>query len=77
MPIMQEFTLDLTRDICPMTFVKARRLIDGMRPGEEAVLRVSSGEPLENLPRSIEELGHKMLGITPDGEYYLLRFSKV
>ncbi len=76
MPSMQAVTIDITQDICPMTFVKARRLIDSMRAGEQGILRISSGEPLENLPRSIEELGHKVLGIAPDGQYYLLTFIK-
>lgn len=68
--------LDITRDICPMTFVKARRLIDTMVSGDIATLRVAAGEPLENLPHSIEELGHVVQSVAPDGADYIITFQK-
>lgn len=67
--------LDITQEICPMTFVKARRLIDALSSGQEAVLRISGGEPLENLPRSIKELGHAVLAIMAEGQYYHLHIK--
>ena len=69
-------TLDITQDICPMTFVKARRLVDSMQKGQEATLIISGGEPLENLPRSLEELGHKVCNITQQDAQYYLTFRK-
>lgn len=55
--------LDITEDICPMTFVKTRLLIEKMAPGEIAEIRLTGGEPLENVPASVTELGHQVLGI--------------
>lgn len=69
-------TLDITQDICPMTFVKTRRLVDSMQEGQEATLIISGGEPLENLPRSLEELGHEVCSIAQQNAQYYLTFRK-
>ena len=53
--------IDITAEVCPMTFVKTRLLIEKMRPGETAEIRMIGKEPVENVPASVEELGHKVL----------------
>ena len=58
--------LDITGDVCPFTFVKTRLLMERMRPGEVAEVRLPSGEPLENVPRSVREEGHTVLSLEPD-----------
>jgi TusA-related sulfurtransferase len=58
-----DYFLDITQDVCPMTFVKTRLLIEKMAAGETAEIRLSGGEPLENVPESVAELGHEVLGI--------------
>lgn len=55
--------LDITAEVCPMTFVRTRLLIEKMKPGETAEIRLSSGEPLENVPQSVTELGHAVLEV--------------
>ena len=80
---MPDYYLDITSDICPMTFVKAKLLIERMQSGETAEVLLNAGEPLENVPRSIRELGHEVLELTPappapdDGLRYRLRLRKV
>ena len=63
MKIPANYFLDITEDICPMTFVKTRLLIEKMSPGEIAEIRLTGGEPLENVPGSVTELGHQVLSI--------------
>lgn len=46
-----------------MTFVRTRLLIEKMAPGQTAEIRLSGGEPLENVPDSVVELGHAVLEI--------------
>lgn len=53
--------LDITSEVCPMTFVKTRLLIEKMNAGETAEIRLTGGEPLENVPASVTELGHIIL----------------
>ena len=59
-----DYFLDITSEVCPMTFVKTRLLIEKMSSGETAEIRLSGGEPLENVPNSVAELGHAVLGVT-------------
>jgi len=42
--------LDITGEICPMTFVRTRLALDRMRPGETLLVRLRGEEPLRNVP---------------------------
>lgn len=59
---MADYFLDITDKICPMTFVKTKLLIEKMAPGETAEVRLRAGEPLENVPRSLREMGQEIIG---------------
>ncbi len=59
--------LDITDEVCPMTFVKTRLLIERMAPGEIAEVRLTGEEPLKNVPESVAELGHAILSLAPEG----------
>lgn len=58
--------LDITAEVCPMTFVKTRLLIERMAVGETALVRLTGEEPIENVPASVTELGHAVLGMEPE-----------
>ena len=60
--------LDITSDVCPITFVKTKLLIERMDLGEIAIVLLPDGEPLQNVPRSVREHGHEVLALTPDPE---------
>lgn len=60
-----KYFLDITGDVCPMTFVKTRLLIEKMSPGDVAEILLPAGEPLENVPASVVELGHEILSLAP------------
>ena len=55
--------LDITRETCPMTFVKVKLQLARMNGGEELEVILNEGEPLENVPRSCEEQGCQVLSI--------------
>lgn len=57
--------LDITADVCPMTFVRTRLLIEKMQPDESAEILLQGEEPLQNVPDSITELGHEILAFEP------------
>lgn len=61
--------LDIRNDVCPITFVKARLLIEAMNSGEIAELLLRGAEPIENVPRSVKELGHAILDIGKISEF--------
>lgn len=57
--------LDITADICPMTFVKTKLRLETMLPGQVLEVILNEGEPLENVPRSVREMGWQVLATDP------------
>ncbi|CAH2031989.1 sulfurtransferase TusA family protein [Trichlorobacter ammonificans] len=55
---MTTFNLDITGERCPMTFVKAKLLLEKLAPGDTAEILLKSGEPLDNVPRTATEQGY-------------------
>jgi tRNA 2-thiouridine synthesizing protein A len=66
--------LDITSELCPMTFVRTRLALDRMRAGETLRVRLRGEEPLRNVPRTAREQGHEVLSLEtgPDGVSILL-----
>ena len=66
--------LDITHLLCPMTFVRTKLALEGMAAGEILRVRLNAGEPLENVPRSVREMGHEVLSLEAqaDGRIYVL-----
>ena len=62
-----DYFLDITGDVCPMTFVRTKLAIEKMKPGEILEVRLKSREPLENVPRSVNEIGHTVVSLEPEG----------
>ena len=53
--------IDITRDVCPMTFVKTRIALDRLTSGQTLLVRLRGEEPLRNVPRTAVEQGHTVL----------------
>ncbi len=53
--------IDITDVTCPITLVKAKLAIEELEEGEILQIHLNSGEPLENVPRSLGEEGHEVL----------------
>lgn len=58
-----DYYLDITTDVCPMTFVRTKLLIERMKPGQTVEVRLQGSEPLINVPRSVRELGHEVVSL--------------
>ncbi|MCQ2217960.1 MAG: sulfurtransferase TusA family protein [Paludibacteraceae bacterium] len=56
-------TLDITKEHCPMTFVKTKLELAKLQKGEILEVLLSEGEPLNNVPRSATEQGFEVLSI--------------
>ena len=54
--IAQSF-IDITDEICPMTFVKIKLIIEKMPKNNVLEVRLKGKEPLINVPRSVREHG--------------------
>lgn len=63
-----DFFIDITADVCPMTFVKTKLLIEKMAAGQTAEVRLRGREPLENVPRNVEDHGHEILSLAREDD---------
>ena len=66
--------LDITNEVCPMTFVRTRLALDRMAPGKLLLVKLRGEEPVRNVPRTATEQGHEVLAqeTGPDGVTELL-----
>jgi sulfite reductase (ferredoxin) len=46
---------------CPTNFVKVKLDLERMKPGDTLRILLAEGEPIRNVPRSVEREGHKIL----------------
>lgn len=69
---MAEFEIDdyvdITDVVCPTTFVKAKVALEELDEGQILSIKLNDGEPVQNVPRSIKEEGHKILKLTDNGD---------
>ena len=56
-------TLDITGEQCPMTFVKTKVALHELSQGDVLEVLLCAGEPLENVPRAVQESGYNVLSV--------------
>ncbi|MBC7433831.1 MAG: sulfurtransferase TusA family protein [Rubritepida sp.] len=56
-----DYSIDVRRDVCPMTFVRCRLMLDRMASGQVLEVLFFGNEPARNLPRTAIEQGHSVL----------------
>jgi len=60
---MPDARIDITREICPMTYVRVKLALEGLPDGAVLEVRLKGAEPLKNVPRSAKEDGHEVLSL--------------
>ncbi|MCG3115340.1 MAG: sulfurtransferase TusA family protein [Candidatus Manganitrophus sp. SA1] len=67
-------SLDLSGVACPMNFVKTKLQLEEMDAGQLLEIIIDDGEPIRNVPRSVQAEGHKILKNEklPDGHFKLV-----
>jgi TusA-related sulfurtransferase len=56
--------LNLQGEVCPYTFVKSKLALEMMQPGQVLRVIVDNDESAANVPRSMLNEGHNVLGVT-------------
>jgi TusA-related sulfurtransferase len=62
--IVADVAIDITAEICPMTFVRTRLALDRLAPGQILSVTLCGEEPLRNVPVSAMRQGHTVLAQT-------------
>ena len=68
--------IDITGEVCPMTFVRTKLKLERMLSGEVLVVRLHGEEPLRNVPRAARDEGHSILGIVPEGNDHIVTIRR-
>lgn len=55
--------IDITREYCPMTFVRTRLALDRLLSGQKLLVLLKGEEPRRNVPRTAAEQGHQVLAM--------------
>jgi TusA-related sulfurtransferase len=53
--------LDITAEVCPMTFVRTRLALDCMQSGQTLLVLLRGEEPRRNVPGTAAAQGHAVL----------------
>jgi tRNA 2-thiouridine synthesizing protein A len=59
--------VDVRAFSCPITWVRTRIALEPLRPGDLLEVLLREGEPLQNLPGSASEDGHRVVTVEPVG----------
>jgi tRNA 2-thiouridine synthesizing protein A len=77
MSIRTDHDIDITGEVCPMTFVRTKLRLERMNPGETLAVRLRGDEPLRNVPRAARDEGHTILGIETDGDIHTVTIRRL
>jgi TusA-related sulfurtransferase len=75
-PSQGDQTIDITGEVCPMTFVRTKLRLERMRSGEILSVRLRGEEPLRNVPKAARDEGHSILWIVPDGNDHIVTIRR-
>ena len=60
--------VDITDVNCSVTFVKTKVALEEIEVGEILQVHLNDGEPVQNVPRSLKDEGHKVLKLEDNGD---------
>lgn len=66
-------TIDITKDHCPMTFVKVKLALAKLASGDILDILMRGHEPFVNIPKAAAEQGHLVLEANDvGGDYHVV-----
>lgn len=74
--IVADDELDLRGVLCPINFVKTKLKLESMEEGQVLELILDSGEPMQNVPKSLKEEGHKVVEVKNEGDHFRLKVKR-
>ena len=58
-----DLEIDITAQVCPMTFVRTRLALDRLESGQILAVRLRGEEPVRNVPATALQQGHTVLDL--------------
>jgi tRNA 2-thiouridine synthesizing protein A len=74
--IATDIELDLRGVICPYNFVKTKLKLETMGQGQILAVLLDDGDPIKNVPRSVENEGHTVLAQDRVGAAFRVRIRR-
>ncbi|MBI3183908.1 MAG: sulfurtransferase TusA family protein [Myxococcales bacterium] len=71
-----EATVDVTREVCPMTYVRTKLALERLADGQLLEVLLRGEEPRRNVPRSAQEDGHEVVSKVEAGEVVRILIRK-
>ncbi len=68
--------LDLKGTPCPINYVKVKLTLEKLNQGDILEIILDEGEPMDNVPKSLENDGHQVLKIEKQDEFYRVTVKK-
>jgi len=69
--------IDLIGVKCPFNYVKTKLKLESMAPGDSLEVLLDQGEPEKNVPRSVQNDGHKVLSMGKTDGYFKMLIEKI
>ena len=69
--------IDITDVVCPITFVKVKVAIEELEDGQILEVKMNEGEPIQNVPRSLKDEGHKVVELNDNEDGTCTLFVEV
>ncbi|MBI5827858.1 MAG: sulfurtransferase TusA family protein [Deltaproteobacteria bacterium] len=74
--IKSDAVLDLRGVLCPINFVKTKLKLEAMDSGQVLEIVLDSGDPIQNVPKSIKEEGHRIVEVKKEEGHFRLKVQK-
>ncbi len=60
--------IDITAEVCPMTYVRTRLALDCLKSGDQLRVRLRGDEPRANVPRTAADQGHAIVSVNDEAD---------
>jgi len=74
--IKPDASIDLRGVMCPTNFVKTKLKLEAMDEGQILEVVLDSGEPIQNVPKSVKEEGHRIVKVEKLDDAFRLLIKK-
>lgn len=74
--VKADASLDLRGVLCPINFVKTKLKLEAMDAGAVLEVILDPGDPIQNVPKSIKEEGHKIVEVKREEGYFRIKVQK-